>query len=99
VTPIYHITTELGWETARRAGAYAADTLESEGFIHCSTAEQWPRVLRERFAGRDHLVLLEIDPERAGADVRWENLEGGEEPFPHLYGPLDIGAVVSARRL
>lgn len=96
---IFHITTEFGWETARRAGAYAADTLASEGFIHCSTAEQWPHVLRERFGGRDDLVLLEIDSDRTGAEVRWENLEGGEELFPHLYGPLDIAAVLSARRL
>jgi uncharacterized protein (DUF952 family) len=96
---IFHIATDLGWETARRAGVYAAGTLASDGFIHCSTAEQWPRVLRERFAGRADLVLLEIDPERAGAEVRWENLEGGEEPFPHLYGPLDVTAVASVRRL
>src|SRR5712692_11460506 len=56
---IFHITTEWAWETARRAGIYAADTLDSEGFIHCSTAEQWPRVLEERFPGRDDLTLLE----------------------------------------
>ena len=99
MTPIFHIATELAWATARRAGFYAADSLATEGFVHCSTAEQWPRVLRERFAGRDDLVLLEIDPGRAGAEVRWENLEAGEELFPHLYGPLPIAAVVSARRL
>jgi uncharacterized protein (DUF952 family) len=99
VTPIFHLTTELSWETARRAGVYAADTLSTEGFIHCSTAEQWPRVRRQRFAGRDDLVLLEIDPHLAGAKVRWENLEGGAEPFPHLYGPLEIAAVVSVRWL
>ena len=96
---IFHVTAELGWRAARRAGVYAADTLATEGFIHCSTADQWPRVRRQRFAGRGDLVLLEIDPERAGAEVRWENLEGGEEPFPHLYGPLEIAAVVSVRRL
>jgi uncharacterized protein (DUF952 family) len=56
-------------------------------------------VLRERFGGRDDLVLLEIDSDRTGAEVRWENLESGEELFPHLYGPLDIAAVVSARRI
>ena len=99
MTPIFHITTQFGWAAARRAGGYAADTLATEGFIHCSTAEQWPRVVGEHFADRDDLVLLEIDPERAGAEVRWENLEGGEELFPHLYGPLDIAAVISARRL
>ena len=99
MTPIFHIATEFAWAAARRAGAYTAGSLATEGFIHCSTAEQWPRVLGERFGGRDDLVLLEIDPERTGVEVRWENLEGGEELFPHLYGPLDTAAVVSARHL
>ena len=72
---------------------YTADTLPSEGFIHCSTAEQWPRVLAERFAGRDDLVLLEIDTARLTAELRWE------DGFPHVYGPLEVEAVVSARRL
>lgn len=90
---IFHIATELGWETARRAGVYKGDSLESEGFIHCSTADQWEQVRAEWFPDRDDLVLLEIDPEGLGAEVRWE---GG---FPHLYGPLEVTAVVSARRL
>jgi uncharacterized protein (DUF952 family) len=90
---IFHITTEFAWETARRAGAYTGDSLESEGFIHCSSAEQWEKVREDWFPGRDDLVLLEIDPERVSAEVRWE---GG---FPHLYGPLEVAAVVSARRL
>ena len=47
----------------------------------------------EWFPGRHDLVLLEIDPQLLNAEVRWE---GG---FPHLYGPLDVAAVLSARRL
>jgi uncharacterized protein (DUF952 family) len=90
---IFHITTELAWETARRAGVYTGDSLESEGFIHCSTADQWEQVRKEWFPGRHDLVLLEIDPQLLHAEVRWE---GG---FPHLYGPLEAAAVVSARRL
>ena len=90
---IFHITTELAWEIARRAGVYTGDSLESEGFIHCSTADQWEQVRKEWFPGRHDLVLLEIDPQLLHAEVRWE---GG---FPHLYGPLEAAAVVSARRL
>ena len=47
----------------------------------------------ERFAGRDDLILLEIDADRLSAELRWEN------GFPHLYGPLELEAVVSARGL
>ena len=50
-------------------------------------------MLAERFVGRDDLVLLEIDTDRLSAELRWE------DGFPHLYGPLELEAVVSARRL
>jgi uncharacterized protein (DUF952 family) len=56
-------------------------------------------VLEARFAGVPGLVLLEIDLDRVGVEVRWENLEGGTEPFPHLYGPLPVAAVRSVQTL
>jgi len=90
---IFHVTTRAAWEQALEAGSYEGDTLATEGFIHCSTEEQLPRVVRERFAGRDDLVVLRIDPRWVLAEIRRENLEGGDEPFPHIYGALDAGAV------
>ena len=33
-------------------------------------------------------------PHALGADVRYENLEGGEQQFPHVYGPIPVAAVV-----
>ena len=41
------------------------------------------------------LVLLAIDPARVGAEVRYERLDGAPEPFPHIYGPLPVDAVVA----
>lgn len=79
-------------------------TLAEEGFIHASEAHQWEATL-ERFYG-DHLaaggelVLLTIDPARLTAPLVREvgNPVTGEE-FPHLYGPLNVDAVVATRRL
>jgi uncharacterized protein (DUF952 family) len=51
-------------------------------------------VARQRFRGRTDLVLLHIDPDRLGVPVRCENLEGGQELFPHVYGPIPLTAVV-----
>ena len=39
-------------------------------------------------------MLLHIDPARLGAEVRYENLEGGEQQFPHVYGAIPASAVV-----
>jgi prephenate dehydrogenase len=91
---IYHITTRVAWDEARAAGAYTADSLRSEGFIHCSQAEQVSWVANTRFRGRADLVLLHVDEAAVGAEVRRENLEGGTTLFPHIYGPLPVSAVV-----
>jgi uncharacterized protein (DUF952 family) len=91
---ILHIARQDDWEKARRAGSYQAGTLASQGFIHCSTPEQVVPVANALFPGQEDLVLLCIDTRKTGAEIRHENLEGGEELFPHVYGPLDVEAVV-----
>ena len=94
---IYHIASIADWSSA--SDMYRGDTLESEGFIHCSRAHQVLPVADAFFAGRDDLVLLGIARARVSAEVRDENLEGGDELFPHIYGPLEVSAVVSAEPL
>ncbi len=84
---------------AQPGGEYRARSLESEGFIHCSTQDQWPRVLGESFAGTGQLVLLEIDSTRLAAELRWEDSESTGELFPHLYGPVEVGAVIAVHAL
>ena len=91
---IVHITTERAWLGAMSQGAYTADSLETEGFIHCSTPAQVIWVANMRFRGRTDLVLLHIDPTRLDARIVYENLEGGEQLFPHVYGAIPISAVV-----
>lgn len=51
------------------------------------------------FRGRSDLLLLAIDSNRVDATIRYENLLGGAELFPHIYGPLERSAVVAAERL
>jgi uncharacterized protein (DUF952 family) len=92
VHEILHITTRDTWEQAKQAGLYRGDTLESEGFIHCSTVAQVIGVANARFRGRTDLILLVIDPSKLAAEVRWEASEH-DEVFPHIYGPLNVAAV------
>ncbi|MCA9599236.1 MAG: DUF952 domain-containing protein [Myxococcales bacterium] len=94
---LFHITTRAEWDAARASGAYRAPSLETEGFIHLSTAEQWRRVARERFADRRDLVLLRIDAARLSHPVHFEAADG--DHFPHLYGELEASAVLDARLL
>lgn len=104
---IHHLAETEHWEAARRTGRYERSTLgrslADEGFIHLSTAAQWPGVLDRYY--REHegdLVLLTVDPALLDpeTELRWE--AGGPttgELFPHLYGPLPLGAVTATRLL
>lgn len=93
---VAHITTKQAWDEARRAGTYTADTLAEQGFIHCSLPndEQLIAVANFLFAWQSDLVVLLIAPERLHAELKWEEYEPGSQLFPHLYGPLNLDAVV-----
>lgn len=91
--PLLHITTPAAWAEARRAGVYSAPSLETQGFIHLSAPEQVIGVANFLFAGQRDLRLLVIDPDRLGAELRWEEYAPGSPQFPHLYGPLNLDAV------
>ena len=91
---ILHITKQENWMEAKRTGEYIAGSLSKQGFIHCSTSEQVIPVANFLFRGQQGLVLLCIDEARLDAEVKHENLEGGQKLFPHVYGPIPCDAVV-----
>ncbi len=92
---IFHLATRAEWEEGRRRGSYRAASLDSEGFIHASTRAQLGPVARALFAGRDDLVVLNVDLGRLAVPVRWEDAAGPVAgPFPHIYGEIPTGAVV-----
>jgi uncharacterized protein (DUF952 family) len=91
---IFHITSQSAATAALVAGHYIPDGFAHEGFIHCSFAHQLLNVAAAHFPNRDDLVLLEINPALLDAAVVDENLEGGTELFPHIYGHLPMTAVV-----
>lgn len=92
---LFHITTAGEWNAALTAGEYRPRGFAREGFIHCSYADQVQGVANRLFNGADDLVLLEIDTARLGCRIVDENLEGGSQLFPHVYGPLPVGAVLN----
>lgn len=95
--PIYHLALANEWSEAVESGEYRQSTLrkslDDEGFIHCSFGEQLQRIADFLYRGRLDVVLLHIEPSALHAEIRVENLEGGEDLFPHIYGPLPVTAV------
>lgn len=90
---IYHIVPEKIWKEAVEKGTYLGDTLETEGFIHASEIDQVVEVANSLFTGQKGLVLLVIDRDKLTSPIKYED-PGNGELFPHIYGPLNLDAVV-----
>lgn len=91
---IYHITTAEEWKQANINGFYEAASLETEGFIHCSTETQVKGVLERYFKGKTNLLKLVIDTDKLTAELRFEPAPSINEEFPHIYGTLNLDAVI-----
>jgi uncharacterized protein (DUF952 family) len=98
---IHHIALAESWQAAQDAGAYTTSTLGLEldevGFIHCSRPEQLDGVFQRFYADiTEPLLILTIDTDLLTAPWQLDDVPGEQLSFPHVYGPLNVGAVVSA---
>ena len=100
---IFHITDAATWATSQERGTHTGSTrgidLADEGYIHCSTAAQWPGVLERYYSDATDLVLLHVDEEQLTSRLVYEQLPGMPEAFPHIYWPINLAAVVDTERL
>lgn len=97
---ILHITTLKEWEKAKLEGEYTTPSLDSDGFIHCSTLKQTVDTANIFFKGQQGLVLLCINEKKLKPACKFEDPCGGgkHDPsvgnlFPHIYGAINILAV------
>lgn len=100
---ILHLALRRDWDAARASGEYPWSTrgltVADVGYVHCSFEHQW-RGVRDRFYADlrdDELILLVVDESRLSSKVIVERLDGAPDDFPHVYGPLEIDAVVETR--
>ncbi len=95
---LLHIAHGDEWARAQESGVYQTSSLREQGYIHCSYPHQVIKVANTVYRGQRGLVLLYIDPDRLGSRVVEED-GGGGELYPHVYGPIDVGAVVKVEPL
>lgn len=96
---IYHITTQAQWAEAKALDHYDSETLATEGFIHCSTEPQVAGVLERYYIGQTGLVKLKILKEKIERPLLFELAGSINEVFPHIYGALNLDAVVEVTEL
>jgi uncharacterized protein (DUF952 family) len=90
---IYHIVLPEKWAVVSVNEFYEAESLATEGFIHCSFAEQLDGVLERYYSGVDRVIILEIDPAKLRSKLI-EEPSTHNEIYPHIYGKINKDAVV-----
>jgi uncharacterized protein (DUF952 family) len=101
---ILHVAPRAAWEQAEAEGFYTGNTLATEGFIHCAAPAQLMHVLTRYFPVVAGHAIVEIDPERVTAPIRWEGARDDTpdslpDGFPHIYGPLNLDAVTRVKKI
>ena len=94
---IIRITVTKHWEEAQEKGFYRAFDYEEEGFIHASTFEQVDETAKLHYANQTDLVLLIIDTELVNVPIKWEHSAKRGQDFPHIYGDLNLDAIIEVR--
>lgn len=91
---IYHIATKEDWNKAKKNGFYEHPSLKEEGFIHCSEAQQVAGVLERFFKDQTDLIKLVIDTNKLTSRYVQEWSPSTLDTFPHVYGPINLDAIV-----
>lgn len=101
---IFHIAERAAWAAAKATQSYTissrGQSLAEVGFIHCSREVQVLATAARFYSDvdPDHLLVLVIDPSKLNAKLVAEPAGDGEL-FPHIYGPLNVDAVLATRPL
>ncbi|TAE72546.1 MAG: DUF952 domain-containing protein [Bacteroidetes bacterium] len=96
---IYHLTTQTSWENAQQKGFYAVESIQIEGFIHASQQHQVARSANVFFKDFQEILLLHIDENLLTSPLKFEKATDTNDDFPHIYGVLNINAVVKTEIL
>lgn len=99
MTAIYKILRAEEWLAFQDAERFEGAPVDlADGYVHLSTASQAAETAAKHFAGVEGLMLLSVDGDALGSDLKWEPSRGGAL-FPHLYAPLPRSAVLQAEPL
>lgn len=91
---IYHIAFEKDWADAKQKNFYEHPSLALEGFIHCSEVQQVAGVLERYFKGQTNLIKLSVDTEKLTSKLQYDPSPSTGEMFPHIYGVINLEAVI-----
>ncbi len=89
---IYHIVLPKVWEEFKDKEAYEAESLRTEGFIHCSFANQLDGVLDRYYRDAGDVLVLTLETEKLTSRLVNER-STNDEIYPHIYGQINCDAI------
>ena len=96
---VVHIARRVDWDHAHDAGVYVPPGFSEDGFIHMSRPERAQFPANAMYGRQADLVLLWIDTGRLTHRLVYEQADDAPMAFPHLYGQLNLDAVVGVSDL
>lgn len=90
---IYHIVLPDVWEKFKDEYEYEAESLHTEGFIHCSYRSQLDEVLQRYYKNAGKVLILHINLHFLTARFVAEP-STAREIYPHIYGKINKSAIV-----
>jgi uncharacterized protein (DUF952 family) len=91
---IIHLILRADWERIRGEPKLFSESVAQNGFVHCCLPEQVRGVLKQWFSNQKDVVAVEIDTNLLTTSLVFENLKGGSDLFPHIYGLVNVDAVI-----
>ena len=91
---ILHMLNREEWEAAKKIGIYRPDSLDEEGFIHCSQPEMLETVANGLYLGQENMIILVIDKDKISAPLIYEDCYETGHAFPHIYGTISPDTVL-----
>lgn len=91
---VFHLVDKKEWKSQKKDGRYHPETLDSKGFIHCSSGKDVEEVANRLFKGKRGLWLIVINTSLIEPELKYEEDEDTGKTFPHIYGPLNLDAVI-----
>ncbi|WP_019616382.1 cupin domain-containing protein [Psychromonas ossibalaenae] len=100
-TCIFYIALESQLAGILQETSYSDPSLSAEGFIHFCSSSQVDAVVEAFYPNQQDLKLLVVDVSLLRSELLFEAPSGSlpddfpkQQLFPHLYGPLNIDAVI-----
>lgn len=91
---IFHVVKKENWKSQKKDSRYHPESLDSDGFIHCSTGRTIEEVTNRLYKDQDDILLIIINTTLVEPEIRYENSGNSDTKYPHIYGPLNMDAVI-----